>query len=98
MVDFYAGGPTGTSLESAPLLPGMGPGSGVGAGPGPGPGLSPAVGGGLRRGVVGIVPGEDGSKEAKVFLVAVEGQDVAIVVRRLLILVRMALAPRSMRS
>lgn len=68
----------------------MGPGPRVGAGPGPGPGLPPALRGrGVRRRVVGIISGEDGSKEAKVFLVAVEGQDVAGVVWRLLILVRM---------
>lgn len=89
MVDFYAGGPTGASLGYSPVLSGAGPGSGVGAGPGPGPGFPPAVRGerGVRRGVVGIVPCEDGPKQAKVFLVAVEGQDMAIVVQRLLVLV-----------
>lgn len=99
-MDFYAGGPTGAPLGSGPILPGMGPGARVGAGPGPGPGLSPAVRGerGVGRGVVGIVPREDGSEEAKVFLVAVEGQDVAGVVRRLLVLVRMALALHGVRG
>lgn len=61
------------------VFPGMGTGPGVGAGPGSGPGFPLAVRG-VRRRVVGVLPGEDRSKEAKILLVAIEGQDVACVV------------------
>lgn len=75
----------------------MGPGSGVGAGPGPGPGLSPAVRGGLWWGVK-IIPCEDRSEEAEVFLVAIEGQHVAVVVGGLVILVWVTLALHDFRG
>lgn len=92
MVNLDAGGPTVASL--GPILPGTGPGTRVRArpGPGPGPGRSPAVRGkgGLRGRATVVVPGKDGSEEAKVLLVAVEGQDVASTVWRILI-VRVAL-------
>lgn len=97
MVDFYASGPAGASPGAGSILPGTGSRPGVWARPWLGTGLPPAVWGewGIRRWIAAIVPCEHGSKEAEIFLVAIQGQDIAHVVGRLLLVIWMALALRT---